>query len=306
MEKLLKEEFGCDNVQPAGGAGGGCISSGSAYLIDGEKVFVKQNPSLGSRIMFDGEYASLEKLHKCNIVRVPKPIKVFGRGDESYFVMEYLNINSLSKQASSLGEKMARLHLHNKQLKVASEKDASYVGRATECVIKFGFHITTCCGFIPMNNDWKEDWVQFYACNRLQPQINMVLEKYRDRDALNLWPQVERNLPKLFPSTLEIVPALLHGDLWGGNAGEVESEACIFDPACSYGHSEFDLAISHMFGGFPSAYFSCYHKLIPKEPGFEKRLKLYKLFHYLNHWNHFGSGYKSTSMSLMQDIANLK
>ena len=58
----------------------------------------------------------------------------------------------------------------------------------------------------------------------------------------------------------------------------------IFDPASFYGHSEYDLAISKMFGGFASSFFDSYHKLVPQDGGFRRRLELYKLFHYLNHW----------------------
>ena len=58
----------------------------------------------------------------------------------------------------------------------------------------------------------------------------------------------------------------------------------IFDPASFYGHHEFELGIATMFGGFDSAVFEAYHKLIPKAPGFGTRQKLYQLFHYLNHW----------------------
>jgi fructosamine-3-kinase len=58
----------------------------------------------------------------------------------------------------------------------------------------------------------------------------------------------------------------------------------IFDPASFYGHHEFDLAITRMFGGFTEEFYSAYHKLIPKAPGYEARHKLYLLFHCLNHW----------------------
>lgn len=36
-------------------------------------------------------------------------------------------------------------------------------------------------------NDWQEDWVAFYARQRIQPQIDMVEEKSGDREALELW-----------------------------------------------------------------------------------------------------------------------
>lgn len=41
-------------------------------------------------------------------------------------------------------------------------------------------------------------------------------------------------------------------ELWQGNTGalKVGRKAWAHDPACWYGHSEFDLALSGLFGGF--------------------------------------------------------
>lgn len=44
----------------------------------------------------------------------------------------------------------------------------------------------------------------------------------------------------------------------------------IFDPASYYGHSEMELSIMNMFGGFSSVFFNEYHRYIPKEPGKKK------------------------------------
>lgn len=38
-----------------------------------------------------------------------------------------------------------------------------------------------------------------------------------------------------------------------------------------------------MFGGFGSTVYSAYHEIIPETKGIQKRIQLYKLFHYLNH-----------------------
>lgn len=112
---------------------------------------------------------------------------------------------------------------------------------------------------------------------------------------------LQLKIPQLFAG-VEIVPSLLHGDLWGGNVAEIETGPVIFDPASFYGHSEFELAIAGMFGGFGSSFYSAYHTKIPKGPGCDKRLKLYQLFHYLNHWNHFGGGYRGSSLSTMRSL----
>ncbi|CAK8684900.1 fructosamine-3-kinase-like [Clavelina lepadiformis] len=304
MEEILKKEFRCRKVWSCGGqCQGGGISSGSVFSLDGQKVFVKRNPAPGSRALFDGECASLEILRETKIIRVPKPIKVFSHGDKTAFVMEYLMLSSV-RNFACLGEKLAKIHLYNKNLKDNATRNESFIGRASEYVDRFGFHTTTCCGFIPLTNEWKDDWLTFYASNRLKPQIDRAIETYQDRGVLSLWPEIERVLPKLFPSDLNITPALLHGDFWEGNVGEVNNEPCMYDPACSYGHSEYDLGLAHFFRAFPPEFHDTYHSFIPKKPGFEKRLKVYLLFNAFNNWNHFGSVYQDLCISLMHEISN--
>lgn len=115
-------------------------------------------------------------------------------------------------------------------------------------------------------------------------------------------PAPQLKIPDLFRD-LDIVPALLHGDLWGGNVAEDASGPVIFDPASFYGHSEYELAIAGMFGGFSGSFYAAYHSRLPRAPGFERRLQLYQLFHYLNHWNHFGAGYRGSSLSIMKKLS---
>ncbi|CAK8684794.1 ketosamine-3-kinase-like isoform X2 [Clavelina lepadiformis] len=255
--------------------------------------------------MYEGELASLTKLQQTNIIKVPKPIKIINRGEMSFFVLEYLLINPLRKQAASFGKQLAQLHLYNDKLRVHVAKTRSFVGESTEYVDKFGFDVTTSCGFIPMNNEWEADWLTFFARNRLKPQIDMIVSTYHNRDMLTLWPELERILPNVFPKNLNISPSLLHGDIWGNNVGEVSNEPCLFDPASFYGHSEFDLALMHLIGGFPAEFYEAYHNLMTKQPGLENRLKAYMLFYLLNRWNHYGSGYKASSIALMKEICNL-
>ena len=59
-----------------------------------------------------------------------------------------------------------------------------------------------------------------------------------------------------------------------------------------------DLSLKHlgkngMFRGFSPEFYSNYHQLIPKDPGFDQRQSVYALFHVLNDWNHFDKGHKS-------------
>ena len=60
-----------------------------------------------------------------------------------------------------------------------------------------------------------------------------------------------------------------------------------------------------MFSGFPSTFLSTYHKICPKtEPvsEYEDRIKLYELYHHLNHNAIFGGGYRGGAVSIMHDL----
>ena len=60
-----------------------------------------------------------------------------------------------------------------------------------------------------------------------------------------------------------------------------------------------------MFGGFGASFLKEYHELCPKtEPveEYEDRVKLYELYHHLNHWAMFGGGYKSGAASIMRSL----
>ncbi|XP_077995391.1 ketosamine-3-kinase-like isoform X2 [Glandiceps talaboti] len=304
MESLLKKELGCNQVKSFGFGGGGCINSGQSYETDTHgKVFVKMNSKSGARTMFDGEMAGLDAILATNTVKVPHPYKVLDHGTGAILIMEHLDMRGLGRHAAKLGERFAQMHLHNEEIGKKETKESSRIGSEDQSYIsKFGFDVPTCCGFIPQDNTWQDDWVTFYTRQKLAQQIGLIEKESGDREALELWSKLQVKIPEFFKDMDVIKPALLHGDLWGGNAAETTDEPVIFDPAPFYGHHEFDLAIAGMFGGFGSSFYSAYHNLIPKEPGFQQRNELYKLFHYLNHWNHFGSGYRSQSLGIMRSL----
>ena len=97
------------------------------------------------------------------------------------------------------------------------------------------------------------------------------------------------NLDIYLRGTEDIRPSLIHGDLWIGNTGATSTEPVIFDPCCSFSHSEFELSPATMFGGFTDEFFNAYHEAMGgKKEGFEMREKLYLLYHYFNQLNIFG------------------
>lgn len=88
----------------------------------------------------------------------------------------------------------------------------------------------------------KINWLQvFYARNRLEPQIKLIQEKvtisifnavsktnftqHGDRELEEIWSELQLRIPLFFgPETQKIRPALLHGDLWSGNAAQTALE----------------------------------------------------------------------------------
>ena len=114
--------------------------------------------------------------------------------------------------------------------------------------------------------------------------------------------------PLLLPASLDaaIRPAILHGDLWSGNAG-VDANLgtpVIYDPSSFYGHGEAELGMMHMFGGFTRECFDAYHDVVPKsEPYYEERMQLYQLYHQLNHALLFGGGgYQLAAQGIMSGL----
>jgi fructosamine-3-kinase len=101
---------------------------------------------------------------------------------------------------------------------------------------------------------------------------------------LELWSICRRKIEDQLNKVENIIPALIHGDLWSGNVASVDSLPVLFDPAVFYGHSEYDFGIANMFGGFHSNFYKSYFKINPKAEGFSEREKIYELFHHLNHW----------------------
>lgn len=201
--------------------------------------------------------------------------------------------------------------------RVANSKDTQYPDRFvpepnTEEVTRFGFDVPTSCGLIPQLNEWTEDWVSFYARHRLDKSIRSLLSDHGDRELSEQWSQLQLKINKFF-SDIEnvegnkIIPALLHGDLWSGNVAQLadSSLAVVYDPSSFYGHSEYDFGIARMFGGIPKQVEQSYFEVLPKRKLFEQRNKLYQLFHHLNHWDHFGSGYRESSLTLIKKLNTL-
>ncbi|MEQ8895712.1 MAG: fructosamine kinase family protein [Roseovarius sp.] len=144
-------------------------------------------------------------------------------------------------------------------------------------------------GPVDIRNSVTVNWPAFWAENRLLPFLEAVpAETARRLEAL-----CER-LPELLPERPR--PALLHGDIWTGNALFSGGAAYLIDPACYHGDGEVDLAMLHLFGRPPAEAMDGYGAL---RDGHEGRRPIYQLFPALVHLRLFGAGYQGLVSRLL-------
>lgn len=232
--------------------------------------------------MFESERDGLQEMYASQTIRVPQPI-CCGTGDRAaYIVMEWLELGgSRAPEAwQQMGQQLAAMH------QVTSEQG-------------YGWHRDNTIGATPQQNTWCNNWVEFWRDRRLGPQFEMAHDRggyFPRRDELM------NAIPRLLQGH-QPTPSLLHGDLWSGNAAITQvGEPVILDPATYYGDAEADLAMTELFGSFPTAFYHAYSAVLPMDEGYRQRKLLYNLYHIINHFNLFGGGYASQANSMIQTL----
>jgi len=301
--------------------GGGGMSSASTLKIttklpDGSPMqyFMKTGTGKKAEIMFEGEHMSLNAIHNAVPTLCPKS---FGYGQfadtpgKSFLVTDFLELSGrYSSRGSTSGMTMAQ-----KLAKLHTTPAPTPEGYSRP---QFGFPATTCCGDTPQDNTFTSSWADFYANHRLRFIRNQSEESNGvDKRLSSL---VEATCMQVIPRLIGdkhlnngegVTPVVTHGDLWSGNASVgklpnmTEPEELVYDSSACYTHSEYELGIMRMFGGFGGDFLTEYHKLVPKtEPveEYEDRIALYELYHHLNHHALFGGGYRSGAVGIMKNL----
>ncbi len=229
---------------------------------------------------FETEQAGLQLLAHSQFT-VPEVIITGVTGKRSFIAMQWLTI---SQQGDwfDYGQKLAELH-HTQQAG------------------QYGWDHDNFIGATPQQNSWQNNWSVFFA----EQRVGMLLQYLAERGH---WQQdidpVVDNIKRLLAGH-KPVASLLHGDLWSGNAGFVDTLPCLYDPACYYGDRETDLAMSQLFGGFPNAFYQGYQNRWPLEDNYQWRKPVYQLYHLLNHWLLFGDSYQAASKQLLKEISTV-
>jgi protein-ribulosamine 3-kinase len=245
-------------------------------------AFVKTGPATALG-MFEAEVEGLRELALASAIRVPAVIDCGIEDGHAFIALERLRFErATAANETLLGEQLATLHRHTEK--------------------RHGWHRDNTIGPTPQHNPWTSDWIEFFREHRLRFQLDLAARNGYSGELQTLGLKLSERLPALFVD-YRPEPSLCHGDLWSGNWGVADGVPVIFDPAVYYGDRESDIAMTMLFGGFGRAFYIAYERSWPMAEGHERRLKLYQLYHVLNHLNLFGSGYLGQGMRLLRDLA---
>lgn len=268
LEKLLSNKI--KKISPVSG---GCI--GSNYRVESENAifFVKKYNKEG---ISQKEANGLKELSSSEEICTPNVKKV----TDLYLILDFIEQGTPGRNFQRiLGEKLASMHMKTSD--------------------RFGFYEDNYIGNTPQLNSYCDDWIVFYLNNRLDYQVQLCF-KNGFIDVVNVYKKLRVLIPDILSGSEEL-PSLIHGDLWGGNVlCNKEGEPVLIDPAVYYGNRELELAMTKLFGGFTGDFYSSYNRVFPLKEGWQKREKLYKLYHILNHLNLFGSTYKNQALNLIK------
>ncbi len=277
----ILNQLNCSGTPIPVGQNDGNTSSTWKLCSDGMDLFIKTCP-VDIYEIYSAEADGLLEISKTDSIRVPEVIG-FGKTDtENYLALEWIDIEPPNYVTEiSFGEQLSELH------RVTCEN--------------FGWFRDNTIGLTPQINNYSDDWVNFFRENRLEYQLKLAYNNGYSGKLQQLGSILIKKLPLYFDSG-KIESSLLHGDLWAGNWGSYMDRPIIFDPAVYFGDRETDLAMTMLFGGFGKNFYEAYESCWPLRQGYQKRLKIYQLYHVLNHLNLFGATYLKSAINLLKEI----
>jgi protein-ribulosamine 3-kinase len=318
LSTILSEKFSqAVSLGKASPLGGGCINDAFRVESTAGVFFVKYNDVKRYPGMFESEAKGLRLLSSCT-EKLPKS-RPAGRHDEepeegsmadhhdshdrpgqdqlarigvpeviahgtddrhSLLVLAYLEQGSMRKDFWEVfGRGLAAMHRCRHEL--------------------FGLDHANYIGSLPQSNRQHASWTDFFAAERLEPQLKLARDSGRaDRELGKRFEDLIPHLGDFFPAEH---PALLHGDLWSGNylAGS-DGLPAIVDPAVYYGHRYMDLGMTKLFGGFAPAFYEAYQAAWPMEKGWHEGIEVANLYPLMVHVNLFGGGYMGSVQAVLR------
>lgn len=294
-------------VVTAESVSGGCISNAwRVALDDGSVQFMKCNKEEFAE-NFQCEQNGLEALAEASRdnadLGIPTPVSVGTQDGNAWLMLPWI------EQASTSGRFFERFGRGLAQLHRATCKS-----EMTDGQVHFGRDPSIGSGGVGWSQDnWlgsarqinrpASSWAEFFAEQRIGFQLKWAVDQGRCDDGLR------RNCEAICDSMSDLLDgrehqtSVLHGDLWSGNylAGE-DAIPILIDPAVYRGCREAEFGMIRLFGGCPESFDDAYSDAFPLPVGCERRIRVYVLYHLLNHLNLFGSGYLSQCRCVAAEI----
>ena len=181
--------------------------------------------------MARGEYESQKALAEHLPEHAAVPL-AYGTLDldpsKSFFLTPFLHLDGGDPDPEELARVLGALH----------RSSTSPTG-------KYGFHVQTFNGVVPLVNGWCDTWEEWFSRQLRSdiawersiagpdPDFDRVADEFFDK-------VIPRLLRPLETGGRSIKPTLVHGDIWHGNC-QVDSSSnrtIMFDSCCCYAHNE--------------------------------------------------------------------
>ena len=264
---------------------GGDIHNAWRIEFSNKKLFLKRN--IRNKKFLEFEKYCLQNLRKYinqeNLV-IPEVIAYKNIKNIEILLIEWIDMHNFDQK--KLGKGLGELHLKS------AESNPKM----------FGFPVEGFIGTTDQKKGLEDNWIDCFLNLRIIPQLLSLKSTFLDKETTTqVTEKIKSELLNHKP-----INALVHGDLWSGNAGMDKSgRGVIFDPASWWADNEVDIAMTKLFGGFRKEFYEEYHRIFPIKNGFEKRIIIYNFYHILNHANMFGGGYLNQVEDYVKAILNM-
>ena len=264
---------------------GGDIHNAWRIEFSNKKLFLKRN--IRNKKFLEFEKYCLQNLRKYinqeNLV-IPEVIAYKNIKNIEILLIEWIDMHNFDQK--KLGKGLGELHLKS------AESNPKM----------FGFPVEGFIGTTDQKKGLEDNWIDCFLNLRIIPQLLILKSTILDKETITqVTEKIKSELLNHKP-----INALVHGDLWSGNAGmDKNGKGVIFDPASWWADNEVDIAMTKLFGGFRKEFYEEYHRIFPIKNGFEKRIIIYNFYHILNHANMFGGGYLNQVEDYVKAILNM-
>ncbi len=264
---------------------GGDIHNAWRIEFSNKKLFLKRN--IRNKKFLEFEKYCLQNLRKYinqeNLV-IPEVIAYKNIKNIEILLIEWIDMHNFDQK--KLGKGLGELHLKS------AESNPKM----------FGFPVEGFIGTTDQKKGLEDNWIDCFLNLRIKPQLLSLKSRILDEEIINkVKEKIKSELLNHNP-----INALVHGDLWSGNAGmDKNGKGVLFDPASWWADTEVDVAMTKLFGGFRKEFYEEYHRIFPLKNGFEKRIIIYNFYHILNHANMFGGGYLNQVEDYVKAILNM-